>query len=1825
MCRKNYTFFVLFFTLLSFTELVAQPNFDFSERATWDGPFDIKMVSAPNLQPVFIDQTEALAGGTSSGRLLADSLITTEIMRRTGDLFEINNRYKDGSSGSVFEVYDIPVPAVACKGDPNVGGCVLGYDTRDNNSSCPAPNIRYDDPLEVERYVSMTYADYDEDMNTFSSSMAELDISGCSEIEAAYLYWTGNFEGSNNPITLVPGPLNSYSGTGDVFNASNNPGEFDEVLFKIPGGNYQNVTADTRYASSRSFVCVADVTAMVNGLTGGGEFWVANLKSYPIEESGGSTSGWTLVVVFRSPLSPPRLISLFDGFKNIESGDDETFVLTGLQAPATANFKSYVGFAALDGENLATQLDDSDDPEGLGFQTNNGGIAVDINPFETDQPPYKLYKKDGLPAECNGDDNIGDDCDEPLYDANWCSVYDGVSSSHITSYDEATGLNGNEINRLPNNVNTLGYDAHHMILPDGAVAPGATEATLTVRAGPQGSTLPFLSYLAIERLQPKLSMTKTADKNATGLSTQIEYSFIIKNEGNAPSLGGDIIYDTLDAATNYVSGSLNASRGNVSLLTSTNDRLQLEIPDPIIEGDSVVFTFLVDVIPYAEDPSLFNPPVCKRTIENTAYVEYNTISSGILQTKSNSNDCGIGSETRVVLVDEEFTNSNTSYLGPYDGCILDTAYILDRVREELINAGVALETVEDFDIRDSLYNRIRPEDRFGTIEGTVKYIAIQDINTGAGCQEIYEVSFECINCEVNVTSPSTATVCSGEPLDYAITADVPGTNFIWERAEVPGIDNASVDNQTTNPITETLVNSSAAPVVVTYQIIPDSPCDVEVFELEVTVNPLPTGAFTMTTPTICPGDTTPLTVNYQNNSGVANNMNIRLYDENGVRIDSAKGIADAPGAVGFPVYQTGDYTATIEHASQGCMIELDPVALNHYDSLKAILSNDAITCANGDSTANIDVTITAGMGNGPYSYSYRVDGESPIDGGTFTGDATTFESQPFPLGAVTPREYTLSNMTDANGCSAFPEDLTGTVTVSPLLKPVAAIAQNDGEVLTIAKVSVDLSDDNALPDGYDRLWVMDANGSSATLTNFSDSITTAQGLEDGDTVIVVLEISDENSICRSDQDSIKIVKIDITIAQVENDTLCYNSGTVNHSVIPLTVPNTAIGEEANWSAINTAALATSFTTNPTNYQLEVDISAPGNYIFEYTISNPSVTDAEGEPLSSSMEMTLVVDEAVTTPNAGKDTTICANSYTLEAAAPVSGSGYWDDQGQDLTFSPGITAPNATVSGFGVNTFSLQWIVESDLGICPSASNEITITNTGSLTVPTTGKDTTICATDLPVTLEGNTAAIGETVQWTGPGTLMNAATRAVTVSDLAAGTYGYSYTISNGVCPDLSDNVLLTVVAPPSTANAGSDDEICGDTYQLNAATLTRGTGRWEIVDGVATISDSHNKNATLSAIDGTVTLDWITATDPVCAADTDRVVITAIEFVTPELALNVSDADRVICAGDVITFTAIPTNGGTTPTYRWQINDGSPINAPATYIANNLNQSTNTIEVTMTPGADIACPSVPSVTTAMTIERVEKPTPVIFTTDKTLCETDLDISIQGSVSTGEANWYKDGVAIEPYSGTPGAVSYTLDDVSDAGTYQLREDNGICPAVLSNPVTIAIDYKPYADVEGGFDILLGETVTLKGETNATSWLWESEYADIADPTQLVTTATPQQEGINEYTLTVVNGLCDNEATVIGYVRLPIEIPNVFTPNNDGDNDEWTILGLEAYPNMQMKIFNRWGNIVHKEEGEFIPWDGNRKGNPMPVATYYYVIELNEEGYEPLTGSVTIVR
>ena len=93
------------------------------------------------------------------------------------------------------------------------------------------------------------------------------------------------------------------------------------------------------------------------------------------------------------------------------------------------------------------------------------------------------------------------------------------------------------------------------------------------------------------------------------------------------------------------------------------------------------------------------------------------------------------------------------------------------------------------------------------------------------------------------------------------------------------------------------------------------------------------------------------------------------------------------------------------------------------------------------------------------------------------------------------------------------------------------------------------------------------------------------------------------------------------------------------------------------------------------------------------------------------------------------------------------------------------------------------------------------------------------------------------------------------------------------------------------------------------------------------------------------------------------------------------------------------------------------------------------------------------------------------------------------------------------------------------------------------------------------------------------------------------------------------------------------VPSGFSPNNDGVNDYFEIVGINAYPQNKVTIFNRWGNILFDEQGydnANVRWNGENKnslstGNGyVPEGTYFYMIDLGD-GSALLSGYIFVNR
>jgi len=169
----------------------------------------------------------------------------------------------------------------------------------------------------------------------------------------------------------------------------------------------------------------------------------------------------------------------------------------------------------------------------------------------------------------------------------------------------------------------------------------------------------------------------------------------------------------------------------------------------------------------------------------------------------------------------------------------------------------------------------------------------------------------------------------------------------------------------------------------------------------------------------------------------------------------------------------------------------------------------------------------------------------------------------------------------------------------------------------------------------------------------------------------------------------------------------------------------------------------------------------------------------------------------------------------------------------------------------------------------------------------------------------------------------------------------------------------------------------------------------------------------------------------------------------------------------------------------------------------------------------------------------------------------------------------------------------------------------------NNIKTINTAYTPAPSAGVDQTIVQYATTTLIG-TEGGTWVQANNNPSatiIVNPTS-ASTAVTGFDNLGVYHFILTNGNACADTVAITVIAAEITIPNIFTPNGDGKNDEFKIAGLESFPGSQLIIFNRWGNEVYRADNYLNNWDGSG----LAEGTYYYI--LNRRNHD---GSLTAFK
>jgi hypothetical protein len=277
--------------------------------------------------------------------------------------------------------------------------------------------------------------------------------------------------------------------------------------------------------------------------------------------------------------------------------------------------------------------------------------------------------------------------------------------------------------------------------------------------------------------------------------------------------------------------------------------------------------------------------------------------------------------------------------------------------------------------------------------------------------------------------------------------------------------------------------------------------------------------------------------------------------------------------------------------------------------------------------------------------------------------------------------------------------------------------------------------------------------------------------------------------------------------------------------------------------------------DPTNSSTTVSGLGQGASTFRWTITNNACSRYDEVTINNNLFDVQV----------GNDFAICNNSANLSVV--VGAPGVWT-----RTSGSGIIAnsidPSTAVSNlsFGENKF--LWTVDD--GNC-IVTDEMSITvNTPE--IPVTEVDKTVCDyNNVPISANAPTYGTGMWVPQGGTATVADPSSNVTTVSNLINGPNTIRWVLSYNGC-DLYDDLVITSNAV--TADAGSNQILCADNTALSAAPPGIGTGSWSVTSGAAVITNSLDRESTISNLaQGANILRW--TVNNVGCSDFDEVVIT--------------------------------------------------------------------------------------------------------------------------------------------------------------------------------------------------------------------------------------------------------------------------------------------------------------------------------------------------------------
>lgn len=735
-------------------------------------------------------------------------------------------------------------------------------------------------------------------------------------------------------------------------------------------------------------------------------------------------------------------------------------------------------------------------------------------------------------------------------------------------------------------------------------------------------------------------------------------------------------------------------------------------------------------------------------------------------------------------------------------------------------------------------------------------------------------------------------------------------------------------------------------------------------------------------------------------------------------------LSDASGSFASPT-NIGTLSSTANSGTISCTIPgATPTGSGYV--VRVVSSNPAVNGSNSsaftiNSTVTPSVSISSSLGTSICTGQSVTFTATPTNGGT----SPTYQWQVNGVNSGTGSTFTTSSLVNGDNirvimtsnavCPSSPTATSNviTMTVSGTVTPTVTISANPGTSIC-AGTSITFTP-TPTGGGGSPTYQWQVNGVNvATGATFTSST-----LNNGDVVRVIMTSS---SACASP-----------TTATSAGSTI-----TINASVTP------SVSISTSSTTICSGASAT-FTATPTNggtspsFQWQINGSNAGttNPITFASLNDGDVVTCimtsniscptSANVTSNAVTMTVSPVNTVNITVAASSTNICVGqsaTFTITSISLPSDL-QWQVNGVDVVGQTG--------NSFTSNTFvngDIITVVATPTGCgTPGTSSPFTVTvnpipNT-SVSISTTSP-LTICA-GTSVTFDANPTNPGVTplYNWQVNGVDAGVQTQSFTTTSLANGDIVRVIMISSQTCatPDTSNTITFVVNTPPTASAlvaATTPTTICaGETVSFSVTPTNGGTTptyQWQI-NAVDVVGETGT-TFTATGLQNNDVVRCIMTSDLSCVASnpatSNGILITVNAPSTPSVSINTTTVFPV-CQGTSVTFDATPVNGGTNPTYQWQIN-GVDVSG-----ANSANFTTNTLNdndvVTVIMNSSATCVSPVQVTSNALTSDIDTPANVtisIEATDTTICAgTSITFTATANnVGSGTYQWFVNGTLV---------------------------------------------------------------------------------------------------------------------------------------------------------------------------------------------------------------------